>query len=152
MENMTTDPQQFLAWLYDSIPLTSAMQIERLEYDGEVLELHVPLAPNVNDKGTGFGGSIAALATLAGWCLTTLYLREKGLDCDVVIADAHQSYKAPNESAFFARVRLPGDIQLDHLTSRIAERGRGRLDLQIEVLCDDRVTFLMLGRYVAIKR
>lgn len=152
MGDMTTDPQQFLAWLYQSIPLTCAMQIERLEYDGQMLELHVPLAPNVNDKGTGFGGSISALATLAGWCLTTLYLRGKGLDCDVVIADAHQSYKAPNNAKFFARVRLPDQTQLDHLTDRIAERGRGRLDLQIDVLCDGQVTFVMQGRYVAIKR
>ncbi|TCK08119.1 YiiD C-terminal domain-containing protein [Marinobacterium mangrovicola] len=155
--SLTTDPAQFLSWLYRSIPLTSAMQIERLEFDGQVLELHVPLAPNVNDKGTGFGGSISALATLAGWCLTTLYLRGKGLDCDVVIADAHQSYKAPIKDAFFARVRLSSKEDCDHLLNRIDERGRGRLDLKIDVLCDDQagkdeVAFVMQGRYVAIQR
>ncbi|MBR9884977.1 MAG: hypothetical protein GYB21_15555 [Oceanospirillales bacterium] len=149
---MTTDPKQFLAWLYRSIPLTTAMQIERLEYDGRSLELHVPLAPNVNDKGTGFGGSISALATLTGWCMTTLYLREQGLDCDVVIADAHQSYKSPIKEAFFARVRLPDQAACDHLLNRIGERDRGRLDLEIEVLCGEQVAFVMQGRYVAIKR
>lgn len=128
------------------------MQIERLDFDGQVLELHVPLAPNVNDKGTGFGGSISALATLAGWCLTTLYLRGRGLDCDVVIADAHQSYKAPIKHAFSARVSLPSQADRDHLLNRIGERGRGRLDLQIEVVCDGEVAFVMQGRYVAIKR
>lgn len=147
-----TDPQQFLSWLHRSIPLTSAMQIERLEYDGRELRMYVPLAPNVNDKGTGFGGSISALATLAGWSLTTLYLRGQGLDCDVVIADAQQSYKAPVKGAFYARVRLPDSDDLTHLTDRIAERGRGRLDLEIDVLCDDQRTFVMQGRYVAIER
>lgn len=152
MTDLTTDPQQFLNWLHRSIPLSSAMQIERLEYDGQTLEMYAPLAPNVNDKGTGFGGSISALATLAGWSITTLYLREQGLDCDVVIADVRQSYKAPTKGAFSARVRLPGDADLSHLLSRISERGRGRLDLEIEVLCNGVQTFLMQGRYVAIKR
>lgn len=152
MTDMTTDPAEFLKWLYNSIPLTGAMQIQQLDFDGHTLELHVPLSPNVNDKGTGFGGSISALATLAGWCLTTLYLRGQGLDCDVVIADAHQSYKAPIKDAFSARVSLPSQGERDHLLNRIAERGRGRLDLEIEVICAGQAVFLMQGRYVAIKR
>ena len=78
MSQLTTDPGAFLQWLKESIPLAAAMQIEALQFDGQQLEMRVPLAANVNDKGTGFGGSIAALATLAGWSLTTLYLRRQG--------------------------------------------------------------------------
>jgi thioesterase domain-containing protein len=152
MAELTTDPVAFLHWLHDSIPLTAAMQIDQLRFDGERLELAAPLAPNINDKGTGFGGSIAALATLAGWCLTTLYLRRQGLDCDVVIAQSSMSYQAPVTAGFSARVQLPQAPACEHLLARIAERGRGRLDLCVDVVCDEQVVFSLQGRYVAIKR
>lgn len=152
MKHLLTDPDKFLAWLHQAIPLTSAMQIERLVYDGRHLELHAPLAPNVNDKGTGFGGSIAALATLAGWCLTTLYLREQGLDCDVVIADSHLSYTAPVKAALCARVVLPDAEQCQHLLDRLTQRGRGRLELHVDLISGDDVAMTLDGRYVAIQR
>ena len=152
MTELITAPEPFLRWLRHSIPLAEAMQIDRLEFDGEQLELGAPLAPNINDKGTCFGGSIAALATLAGWCLTTLYLRRQGLDCDVVIADSHLSYSQPVTAAFSARVCLPEQGAREYLLKRIAERGRGRLDLEVEVLCEERVVFRLQGRYVAIRR
>ena len=53
------------------IPLVREMQIEVLgEAEGR-LRLRAPLAPNVNDKGSAFGGSLASLMTLAGWALAT---------------------------------------------------------------------------------
>ena len=62
------------------------MQIDQLEYSGHAITLSAPLAPNINDKGTAFAGSTAGLATLTGWCLITLWLREQGIAADVMIA------------------------------------------------------------------
>ena len=51
----------------DDIPLTRAMGL-RVESLGEGgIRMNAPLEPNVNDKGTAFGGSLAAILTLAGW-------------------------------------------------------------------------------------
>lgn len=152
MTELSTAPDLFLRWLRQSIPLANAMQIEQLEFDGEQLVLTAPLTPNINDKGTGFGGSIATLATLAGWSLTTLYLRQQALDCDVVIADSHLSYQQPVTSTFSAHVRLPEQSAREHLLDRIAERGRGRLDLEVAVLCQAQQVCQLQGRYVAIRR
>ncbi|MFZ5723881.1 MAG: YiiD C-terminal domain-containing protein [Pseudomonadota bacterium] len=54
------------------IPLARAMQVRLLSFDGERVVLEAPFAPNVNDKGTGFAGSLATLVTLSGWSLATL--------------------------------------------------------------------------------
>lgn len=149
---LTADPAQFLAWLKQQIPLAAAMQLQHLRFDGRCLSLEAPLAPNVNDKGTGFGGSQASIATLAGWALTTLYLREQGLDCDVVIADSHLRYLAPVTADFTARVELPAGDAGPQLVHFLKQRGRGRLQLQVEIRCGDQTCLTLDGRYVAMRR
>lgn len=148
---MQTDVQEFLAWLRPKIPLLEHLGIEQLNWDGQALTVPTPLAPNINDKGTGFGGSQAAIATVAGWCLTTLCLKERGLECDVVIADSHLTYLAPVTGDFITRVSLVGTAA-DELAERVQERGKGKLSLVVEVVCQEQVCMRLEGIYVAIKR
>lgn len=149
---MTTDTADFLAWLRPQIPLLEHLGIESLSWDGLSLEVPTPLAPNVNDKGTGFGGSQAAIATVAGWCLATLCLKERGLECDVVIADSHLKYLKPVTGDFLTRVSLADPGVADALAARVEERGKGRLELVVEVVCDGLVCMRLEGIYVAIRR
>lgn len=149
---MLTDTEDFLAWLKPRIPLLEYLGINHLNWDGLTLEVPTPLAPNVNDKGTGFGGSQAAIATVAGWCLTTLCLRERALDCDVVIADSHLRYLKPVTADFITRVALQSGADADALAERVSERGRGKLELVVEVLCDEQVCMRLEGIYVAMQR
>lgn len=149
---MQTNTQDFLKWLKTQIPLLEHLGIEQLGWDGQTLTVPTPLAPNVNDKGTGFGGSQAAIATVAGWCLTTLCLKERGLECDVVIADSHLQYLKPVTTDFETRVTLPDLSAADALAERVEERGKGKLGLVVEVLCQEQVCMRLEGVYVAIKR
>ncbi|PSL12919.1 thioesterase domain-containing protein [Marinobacterium halophilum] len=147
-----TDTTDFLSWLQPRIPLLEHLGVERLDWDGQTLEIPTPLAPNVNDKGTGFGGSQAAIATVAGWCLTTLCLKERGLECDVVIADSHLQYLKPVTGDFVTRVSLDDVADADALVARIGERGKGKLKLVAEVLCGGQTCMRLEGMYVAIRR
>ncbi len=149
---MTLDTDDFLRWLKPRIPLLEHLGIDRLSWDGQSLQIPTPLAPNVNDKGTGFGGSQAAIATVAGWCLTTLCLKERGLDCDVVIADSHLKYLKPVTADFVTRVSLPDPAQADALAARVSDRGKGKLELVVEVVCNGQLCMRLDGIYVAIKR
>lgn len=149
---MRADTEAFLRWLKTQIPLLTHLGIERLEWDGKQLLIPTPLAPNINDKGTGFGGSQAAIATVAGWCLTTLCLREAGLECDVVIADSHLRYLKPVTADFETRVALPDAAAARTLVERVRERGKGRLALEVEVICQGQVCMRLEGLYVAIRR
>ena len=143
---------EFLLWLKGQIPLINHMGFGDLIYDGRSLQMPAELAPNVNDKGTGFGGSLSTVATLCGWAMVTLYLREQGLDCDVMIRDSQLKYLAPVTGDFAAVVELPEQTELDTFLSYMEEKGRGRLNLEIEVRQGDKVAMTLSGAYVAIKR
>ncbi|MCP5145155.1 MAG: YiiD C-terminal domain-containing protein, partial [Gammaproteobacteria bacterium] len=121
----------FLDWIHQQIPLTAAMQIDQLDYSGRSISLSAPLAPNINDKGTAFAGATAGLATLTGWCLITLWLREQGMAADVMIAGSQLDYHAPVTSRLQTNAELPDAVVMDSFLSRLREKGRARLDLRV---------------------
>jgi len=131
------DSAHFLEWLHREIPLTAAMQVDRVEFDGESLSLHAPLAPNWNDKGTGFAGSTSGLATLSGWCVITLWLASRNIDADVMIARSEIEYLAPLTQDLKTWVTLPDQESLLNFEHRLMERGRARLSLTV-VLGEDK--------------
>ena len=146
------DVTEFLRWLKGQIPLINHMGVGELVYDGRSLQMPAALAPNVNDKGTGFGGSLATLATLCGWSLVTLYLREQGRDCDVMIRDSQLRYLAPVTGDFTAVTVLPDAAELQTFMTFLDARGRGRLNLTGEVRQGDKVALTLEGAYVAVER
>lgn len=140
---------EFLHWLHQQIPLTAAMQVDRLEYDGQRVRLHAPLAPNLNDKGTGFAGSTSGLATLTGWSLLTLWLQAKGIDADVMIARSEVEFIAPLTEDLQTEAQLPDADLLVQFENRLRQRGRARLELTVR-LGDERSPVLKLtGDYAA---
>lgn len=143
------DAEAFLSWLRTQIPLVGAMQIDQLTLDDQGLTLSAPLAANINDKGTGFAGSLAALSTLSGWCLMTLYLRSQGLECDVMIAESQIKYLQPVTADFKACVSLPDDDVLAPFLLRMREKGRGKLPLQIEIQEQGKMALQLDGVYYA---
>lgn len=148
----TQNPDLFLHWLKTQIPLLNHMGLGDLEYDGSKLLLPAALAPNVNDKGTGFGGSLATLATISGWCLTTLLLRDRTLDCDVMIRDCEMRYLTPVTSDFHAEVSIPSADKVNGFLAHLHEKGRARLALEVFVIQEGKKALTMQGNYVAILR
>lgn len=122
---------EFLSWLHAEIPLTAAMQIDSVDFDGQTLSLHAPLAPNLNDKGTGFAGSTSGLATLSGWCIITLWLRVRGIEADVMIARSEVEYLAPLTEDLQTSVSLPEPEVLASFEAGLKQRGRARLPLSV---------------------
>ena len=143
---------EFLIWLKGQIPLINHMGFGDPVYDGQSLQMPALLEPNVNDKGTGFGGSLSTLATLCGWALVTLYLREQGRDCDVMIRDSQQQYLTPVTDDFNAVTSLPDETELTTFMSFLDNKGRGRLNLEIEIKQGDKVAMIFKGAYVAVER
>src|SRR3569833_4391775 len=91
--------------LLAEIPLARAMHLRVANYAPDALALAAPLAPNVNDKGCAFGGSLASLMTPAGWALVELELQRRGEDCDVFVGDSHVRYLEPVRGDFRAEAR-----------------------------------------------
>lgn len=134
------------------IPLARAIgvQVEGLA-DG-ALTLSAPLAPNVNDKGCAFGGSLASVMTLAGWGLLTLSLGEA--DADVYVQDSRIRYLAPVWTDFRAVARLAPGHGIRALLDDLARHGRARTETFCDLLAGDsgEPAATLEARYVAIAR
>jgi thioesterase domain-containing protein len=81
--------------LYEDIPLVRALALEvRLATPLQVV-FFAPLAPNINDKGCAFGGSLASLLTLACWSLLRVHTWQQNLIADIYVHTSKLLYTAP---------------------------------------------------------
>lgn len=140
----------FAARIRDAIPQVAAMDMRNFRWDGQRLKIQVPLAPNHNDKGTAFAGSLSASANLAGWAMTTWLLRHQGPDHPVVIRSAQQEYLRPVSADFDLLCEAPSAAEVDAFLERLAVRGKARLDLVVEVRQGGECCFRHQGAYVAL--
>ena len=113
---MPTPISELQSLILGEIPMARAMDMRLRDYDGAQLTIAAPLAPNINDKGCAFGGSLVSLMTLAGWSVVVLKLTELGRECDVYVQDSAVRYLAPVWS----------DIVADRAARRRRNLGRVR--------------------------
>jgi len=152
----TPDFDQERDWLEQlltgQIPLGRAMalRIERLDSSGIVLA--APLAPNVNDKGTAFGGALVSLMILAGWSLPRLALRRAGLSAELVIGRCEVRFIMPVAGAFRAECDWPPAAEVDDFTGRLSATGRARLELAPRIVSIDpcEVAATLQARYAGL--
>ena len=139
--------------LLAGIPLARAMQLSVHDYRAEELVLAAPLAPNVNDKGCAFGGSLGSVLTLAGWGLIVLHLRELGRDCEVYVQDSQMRYLAPVWEDFRAHARLAQADSWHAFDAALAARGKARTRVHCRVpLADGNDACTLEARFVAIAK
>ncbi|WP_043527214.1 YiiD C-terminal domain-containing protein [Litchfieldella xinjiangensis] len=144
------DLAAFQTWLGEAIPLVPQLGLSRMEWQDDVLRWHINLQPNLNDKGTGFGGALSAQTTLIGWCWVTLWLRRQGLQQDVVVAEASQRFSAPVTEDYRLDCQ-PQDIHAAHsLSERLNQQGKGRITLIQKLYCREKVCLEACGDYVVL--
>jgi thioesterase domain-containing protein len=143
---------ELAGYLAANIPLTRALGVEVLEVGPQAVELAAPLAPNRNHRQTAFGGSVVALAMLAGWG----WLRARLDHCvpppTLVIQRQEMEFLLPVDDAFRARCREPLAAAWRRFSRALDVRGRARLELEVEVYCRERLVARFSGSYVAIIR
>lgn len=144
------DLERFLAWLGEAIPMVPHLGIRRMAWQEDALIWELALAPNLNDKGTGFGGALGAQVTLLGWCWTTLWLRRRGLARDVVVAEASQRFLAPVTGDYRLECRPEREDGPALLDDRLAARGRGRIALEQRLWCGDTLCLQARGDYAVL--
>ena len=133
-----------------AMPPVAALGLRIVEATSDRLRLHAPLAPNINDKGCAFGGSLGSLMTLAGWGLIVLRLAEAGLEADVFVADSETRYRAPLFADLEATAELAEGESWEGFLSTLRSRGRARLSVRAVVgLPEGGVATESLSRYAA---
>lgn len=140
----------FLPWLKEAIPLVEHLGIKSLSWQGDRLQFDLALKPLVNDKGTGFGGGIAGLATLLGWCFVTLLLDETNQRCPVVVRDSSNAFTAPITSDFTMYCEAVEPSFKENFIQEFNQKGRARLKLKVWVEQKGVPAFSYEGTYVAL--
>lgn len=135
--------------LLDQIPLSRAMQLDIAELADDRIVLAAPLAPNLNDKGCAFGGSIASLLTLAGWGLISGALHQAGIACGVYIQDSHLRYLKPGWEDLRAEARLDPKA-LDSFVEQFRAKGKARIEVHSDLHSGEVHAASMAARYVAL--
>ncbi|MGI0119376.1 YiiD C-terminal domain-containing protein [Zooshikella sp. RANM57] len=141
--------QELDAYLQANIPLIAAMQIKVSYFDGKCLRLSAPLAVNINDKQTAFGGSIATLATITGWAMATLLAKQASGPNQVVIAESKLRYLKPITDDFFAECLRPVDSDLDSFCHDLNVKSTAKLVLPVQIKQGNKITADFTGTYVA---
>lgn len=135
------------------IPLARLMDLRIAAWDGESLRMTAPLAPNVNDKGCAFGGSLVSVMTLACWSLVRLAADERGVSCDIYVQDSTVRYIAPLWEDFAAESRLAGENTFDAFFDALASRGKARLSAECDIrLADGTLACSLSARFVALRK
>ena len=138
------------AYLTEHIPLSAGMGITVLAAGPEGVTIEVPLEPNLNHQATAFGGSVAALAILAGWTFVHLRLAAEGLDAQTVIQTSSVHYDAPIHGRFRAVSEPVNEREWERFVRGITKHGKGRLHVSTRVESDGVTAATFTGAYVAL--
>ncbi|MBW7984242.1 fatty acid biosynthesis protein FabY [Enterobacillus tribolii] len=134
------------AW-YEHIPLSEKMGVRISQYTGQLFETTMPEAGNQNPHHTLFAGSLFSLATLTGWGLIWLLLRERHLGGTIVLVDAHIRYSAP----ITGRPRAVADLNsMSGDLDRLARGRRARAQLSVNLLGDGASGAVFEGTYMVL--
>lgn len=134
-----------------AMPPARALQPRVAGFDGRRLWIEAPLAANVNDKGSAFGGSLVSLMTLAAWSLTSLQVEQAGLHAEVYVADSQVRYLAPLQADLQAEAWLDEGPSWEAFIDTLRRRGRARATLLARVVSPEGIVATeATARYVAI--
>lgn len=148
-KNTLSEKAWFETYLHRELPLSLAMEVSVMEVCETQVQLSAPLAPNRNDKNTGFGGSLASLLFMAGWGWLFNTLRRRGINADVVVMDSTISYKRPTTGILLASCSAPSSEALGGFIKRLEHRGVARIGLTSWIGQRDEPNVMMEGRFVA---
>lgn len=143
------DFREITDFLHEQIPITRAMGVEVDSSGEDGLVLTAPLAANHNHLGTAFGGSLGAIATLAGYGLLWVALGDR--TAHIVIKSSSIRYHHPVRGIIRAVCGMPDEKALAGFKTLFAARGRAKIRLAVRIVEDGRDCVEFEGEYVAMK-
>ncbi|MFH6908952.1 YiiD C-terminal domain-containing protein [Vibrio fluvialis] len=129
------------------IPISEKMGIKVLQYTGYQFQCGAQLNPNLNPHNTLFAGSAFTLATLTGWGMAWLLMRERNLEGDIVLVDSRIRYRHPvvhNPVASTSLDGISGDLD------RLASGRKARIVVNVNISSGDKDAVEFIGTYMLI--
>jgi thioesterase domain-containing protein len=137
-------------YLHEKIPISAFMQVSVSAASQASVVLSAPLAPNINHERTVFGGSAAAVATLAAWSLVHLRLSETEAAFHLVIMSNRIDYERPMTGRFEAEASFPDTARWPVFLRTLSARRRARIGVGSVLRCESAVAGHFEGQFVAI--
>ncbi|PLY07574.1 MAG: thioesterase [Arcobacter sp.] len=135
--------------LHSEIPMTKYMELKVKSIDEEKIITTIPLKPNINDKGTGFAGSLSTLVTISAWCSCFLEVKKLGYKKSMIaIIKSDTSYKAPVTKDMNCITTVPSKEQINILEKKLKEKGSASLRIKSQIIQDDQICVNFEGIYV----
>ena len=122
-----------------------------LEVEGiEPVIIAAPLEANLNDKGTGFAGSLFSVAALAGWAHVMRWCAAQSFEAEVMLQASKAQFLAPARGRFHATALEPSRAQQEKLARMLARGGRGRIEVAVTVSCEEATVMTLAAVYAVI--
>ena len=138
-------------WLPREIPISASLALVPQSWHQDTLTLKVPLQENQNHMQTGFGGSLYTASLLVGWSWLHLKLKEQGFEenLHIVIQAANVQYPLPMNEDAEAICRGVDEKAWAKFMKMFQRYGKGRLEIQTEIVANSAVTTRFTGDFVA---
>ena len=143
-------PQDLEQYLHEHIPLSRAMRVAVVAVGADSVTLAAPIEPNLNHRGTVFGGSISAVAILAAWSLLHTRLRGEGVACRLVIQRNSMDYLKPVDADFAATSLPPSAADWQAFKRMLARKGIARITVRCVMDCAGATVAQFEGEFVAL--
>ena len=137
-------------FFHEHIPLTKAMGLRVVPDAERGWALEAPVALNSNHLQTAFGGSIAAVATLAGYAFLWLELGGDS-DAHVVVRESRIRYLRPVRETIRAVCSPPSADKLEGLRHSLQATGKARINLHVVVEENGIAAAQLEGSFVALR-
>ncbi len=134
---------------HKTIPMSKAMNVDIGFYDRQTLVTTCDEEFNKNLHNTMFAGSIYTLATLTGWGWVHLLIQQKGLEGNIVLADANIRYHSPVEGIAFAKTGL---LQSSGNVDDLNNKNKVKLHVEVQVLSGEKVAATFKGIYFVLPK
>ncbi len=138
-------------FLHEMIPLAKAMGVGVQVSDDRALVLTAPKEQNKNSLNTAFGGSLVALATLAGYGVVWELMRAENTDKPVwhiVVKESRAAYRRPVIGDLRAICERPAQAAIAEFKDALARYGKAKLKLRTSIIEDGYVAVDVQAAFV----
>jgi len=151
MTNNVQPIEQRLRDFFDShLPVMGFMKVCVDYYDGKTLRLSSPLAPNINDKLTAFGGSLFCLNVMTCWGMQYLQTLEADIDCNSVVSHAEIDYIRPVRGERFVAECSIDEAVASEMIDNFKNNAKSVVSLSSSISENGKVCVSFSGRYALL--
>lgn len=136
--------------LLSEIPISNEMGIGKFKLEKNQFSFELPLQPNINHKGTLFGGSLYSAGALSCYGLFLSGLRQQSVGTNnIVIGEGTMKYLAPVDANARVQAFWNSESEREQFFKTLAAKNKARVLMRAQILVNEKVCAEFSGHFVA---